>query len=464
MKRTKYILSLAIGLGFLAGCAGTMPKGDAEFENRIQQVVDSLSKEEALDYYLNGSILEESGDYYKAAYYYQVALLYDQGSPAIINSLGSLYANLGEMRAALLILENGHHQHPEDDDIASSLMKTYFHTGLLLRADRLFNNIQSRRQLTEIETEQYLALLVELKKYDDALELSLKQEKRFGQKLWLHENRARIYLMSGNIEAAGTTLKKIAELDPQNHVAFYLLGDFAAQEGNWAEAAQKFRLAVEIEPENVQYWVNLAAALAELDDSIELLNLTEQALRLFPQEPRFYDMRAGILESMGRNEEALELLEKSISLNSARLTPYLNKAYLYHQLQAWDKSEAAYEQALLVAPDNALVLNNFAYMLAVSNNRIDEALEMVNRALELEPENLSYIDTRAWVYYRLGRYKDALREIQKVVDQEDARSGELYEHLGFILKAMNRNEEAKEAWRNGLKLDPENEELRRLAE
>jgi len=47
-KRTIYILSFAMGIAFLAGCAGTMPKGDAEFENRIQQVVDSLSKEEAL--------------------------------------------------------------------------------------------------------------------------------------------------------------------------------------------------------------------------------------------------------------------------------------------------------------------------------------------------------------------------------------------------------------------------------
>ncbi len=453
-----------MGLALFAGCAGMMPKDDAEFETRIQQVVDSLSKEEALDYYLNGSIFEESGDYYKAAYYYQVALLYDQGSPAIINSLGSLYAILGEMRAALLVLANGHKEHPEDDDIAISLLHAYFQTGLLLRADRLLEKIQSRRELTEIETEQYLALLVELKRFDDALELSLKQEKRFGHKLWLQENRARIYLMTGNIEAASATLNKIAELDPQNHVAFFLLGDFAAEQDNWVEAARNFRLAVEIDPDNVQYWINLAAALSELDNSLELLNLTEQTLRLFPQEPRFYDIRAGVLEKQGRNAEALTMLEKSIAVDSTRLTPYLNKAYLHHKLKEWDLSEVAYEQALKISPDEALVLNNFAYMLAERNARVDDAMRMVNRSLELDPENMSYVDTKAWIYYRMGRYKDALDEINRVFAQEGNENSELYEHLGYILKAMNRNDEAKEAWRNGLKLDPENEELRRLVQ
>ena len=73
------------------------------------------------------------------------------------------------------------------------------------------------------------------------------------------------------------------------------------------------------------------------------------------------------------------------------------------------------EQFEDIAPDDALVLNNYAYLLAQAGVRLGEALLMVERALELSPDNPSYLDTKGWVYYMLEDYQN--KEVQEIIAQ-----------------------------------------------
>ena len=96
-----------------------------------------------------------------------------------------------------------------------------------------------------------------------------------------------------------------------------------------------------------------------------------------------------------------------------------------------------------------------------------EAHQLIEKALKLEPENAYYIDSLGWVFYRLGRLEDALREIKKslqLLSQENKDDAIIREHLGDIYFAMGKEKEAIKAWRKALELDPENKKVKKKIE
>jgi len=112
-----------------------------------------------------------------------------------------------------------------------------------------------------------------------------------------------------------------------------------------------------------------------------------------------------------------------------------------------------------LAPDNALSLNYLGFMYADSGIKLDEAKEMIEKALEIEPDNGAYLDSYAWVLYKLGRYDKAIVAMNSAIErqQDDAI---LFDHRGDIYAALNETGKAEENWRKALEFDPDNETIR----
>lgn len=90
---------------------------------------------------------------------------------------------------------------------------------------------------------------------------------------------------------------------------------------------------------------------------------------------------------------------------------------------------------------------------------LDESLNLIEKALKFEPENGYYIDSLGWVYFRLGRFDDALRELKRAVAL--SKDPVIYEHLGDIYYELGMKEEARDQWEKSLQLDPKNETLKK---
>jgi len=118
-----------------------------------------------------------------------------------------------------------------------------------------------------------------------------------------------------------------------------------------------------------------------------------------------------------------------------------------------------YEEALRINPDFALALNNYAYSLAERGMQLDRALTMARKALEEAPDNASYLDTMGWIYYRLGRYRDAESYVKKAISRGEV-SAVVHEHMGDIYFKLNDTDRALEHWNAALKLDEGNTTLR----
>lgn len=113
-------------------------------------------------------------------------------------------------------------------------------------------------------------------------------------------------------------------------------------------------------------------------------------------------------------------------------------------------SYKAYDRSLRFWKDNPVVLNNYAYFLAIEGRDLDRALEMSSRAIALTDNNSTYLDTYAWVLFRLERYAEAKKAIQQAVAFDTQESAELLVHYGDILHALDETFSAEIYWRKAL--------------
>ncbi len=126
---------------------------------------------------------------------------------------------------------------------------------------------------------------------------------------------------------------------------------------------------------------------------------------------------------------------------------------LKYRMKEFDAAYAFYEEALKISPDETLVLNNYAYFLAEGDRDLKKALKMAERVMEKEGDNETYIDTYAWVLYKLGRHRDAYKAMMRIFEKEGERDPEILEHMGYIVKALDKCHEAVAYWRSALEKD-----------
>lgn len=461
LKILKYslILPLLASIFLYTGCATTRLMVKSDVIETTQS--DSLSKDFALDHYLTGSVHEESDELYEAAVEYQLALIYNPVEPAVIVALAEVYLKLGEFDAALRTLENGRKAGVIDEELLKMLASFYLQRGMAEPAISCYRDLEKIRPLEELEILRMAALLGSLEKYDDALKLYSEYIDRYGENTEIYYKIGLTYLNLKNIDGAREAFEKLVQLDPAAHRVLFVLGGFAVSKLDWQTAEVYFQQALYADSSDIRYWTNLLMVLDQLDKTDEVLQVSEAAITQFHDFPPFYDMTGGALEKLKRYDEALDMFEKSHELDTTRVAPLLSIGYIHHTLEEWDKAAEAYDGALRINPEHAMVLNNYAYMLSVQNYRLEDALAMSEHALALEPETSSFLDTRGWIYYRMGRYEDALKDVNAAL-KKGKGNPELYEHLGYIYLALGKSSKSSEAWKKALELDPDNEKYARL--
>lgn len=138
---------------------------------------------------------------------------------------------------------------------------------------------------------------------------------------------------------------------------------------------------------------------------------------------------------------------------------------LYARALAWERrddiarAEADFRKILVVQPDNVAALNALGYTLADRTDRYREALELIGRARAAEPANGAIVDSYGWVLYRLGRNAEALTELQRAYALQ--KDPEIATHIGEVLWALGRRDEAVRYFDDARKLDPESRALQR---
>ena len=112
-----------------------------------------------------------------------------------------------------------------------------------------------------------------------------------------------------------------------------------------------------------------------------------------------------------------------------------------------------------VRPDHAHAYNALGYSFAERNTRLPEARKLIERALELAPDDYFILDSMGWVLYRQGDLKGAAEQLRRAYDgRPDAEIGA---HLGEVLWMLGERAEADRIWRESLQAAPDNETLQK---
>ncbi|MEF3048831.1 tetratricopeptide repeat protein [Pseudotabrizicola sp. L79] len=137
------------------------------------------------------------------------------------------------------------------------------------------------------------------------------------------------------------------------------------------------------------------------------------------------------------------------------------RAVAHERAGMWDQAEPDFRKALALNPDQPQVLNYLGYSFVDQGTNLDEALELIERAVALRPDAGYIIDSLAWAYFRLGRYQDALEPMERASLLEPV-DPVVTDHLGDVYWAVGRQLEARFQWRRALSFDPEEKDATRI--
>lgn len=235
-----------------------------------------------------------------------------------------------------------------------------------------------------------------------------------------------------------------------------LHSDFLKKDRKFEEARSELEYILSRDQGNYLIWEELLLLCNEMGDTACMYRQSVEAIKYFPDQPLPYAL-AAISRMLNKEySEALPFLEKGLQLTDDKIVLkvqfYSYLADCYYSLDSVEKAFAMFDQVLKMNPDDIVVLNNYAYYLSLRNERLDLAEKMSSKAVSMESENPTYLDTYAWVLYKRGNYSQARFYMKLALEKTKEPSGVLYEHYGDILFKNDKPEEALEMWKKAFEI------------
>jgi len=184
------------------------------------------------------------------------------------------------------------------------------------------------------------------------------------------------------------------------------------------------------------------------DEAISVM----QAFARRQDKPESYVALAQVYSDTKRAAEAVKVLQEAQAKFPNNTTIGFELGAVFDKQKKFADAEAAFRQILVKEPDNAPALNYIGYMLAERGERLTESVDLLKKALEIEPDNGSYLDSLGWAYYKSDKLPQALDNLQRAADQLKANSV-IQDHYGDVLFKLSRFDEAIAAWTRALSGD-----------
>jgi len=278
--------------------------------------------------------------------------------------------------------------------------------------------------------------------YEKAKEVCLKLYKKKNQvplqlQIWID------WLYSDNFETPNESIRYLKQL-PENTISqghlSYSFGRHNIALSQYDKAIPEFVKALEfykkwnLKPLWIYNYTALGLAYHKTNQYRKEKKLYKKAEIDFPDAPALIYRQAILALTEGDTVEANRYIEKFKSIrkeNSASESALTsNLAHIYSEAGVLDKAEGYYRQALSLEPENSIRLSALAYFLIDEDRNINEGLELVDKALESNPDDYSYLDCKGWGLFKLGKFKEAKDILQRSWDLR--REKAIYNHEAFL--------------------------------
>lgn len=362
-----------------------------------------------------------------------------------------LYLELKDFNKAATELENLLIEFPYDTEIYEILSDCYILSGdfdkaleTLIKLSELKPNSPSIHlslsdfYLQKGNYEKYREELL-LAFSSEKLDVQLKIKKIVPLLTPIYENKLE------NFDFVFELSKIIVEIHPFDAMSNYIYADLLRIDQKTELSVSYYKKVVEINKNEIGAWEEMLFLELRLNKLDSLNTDSEQAIEIFPTNPVFYYLNGLSFYYKKNYEKTIEPIK--IGVNFVVSNPNLSSEMYsilgnsYNELKDFENSDISYERALEYIPDNVQVLNNYAYYLSLREENLERAEEMSKKTIEMFPEEANYLDTYAWILYKMKKYKQAKNWMQKAINISESET--FYSHMAQILIELGEKEEAE---------------------
>ncbi|MFA5293728.1 MAG: tetratricopeptide repeat protein [Phycisphaerae bacterium] len=245
-------------------------------------------------------------------------------------------------------------------------------------------------------------------------------------------------------------------------VLFILFLTASRQLSYWQNSQMLFGRTIELTKNNYMILDNLGSVFVEQGKFDDAIRCFRESLRIYPDSPVGNNNLGGVLQDAGRNQEAIEYFKLSLKYNPDFLPANLNLANTLRKEGHLQEAVEYFNKALRIAPNNPDALFKLGITL-VGLQKYEQAVDAFSKVIELEPDNVTAHGHRSLALAAIGKTDEAIKDVCFVLraKPDDVM---MYRNLGIFLERKGDIAGAIEAYRAGLRIDPDNENLRQLLE
>lgn len=385
-----------------------------------------------------------------------------QDDPEAIYAFANIAARMGELERATDLLEQTLELVPDNENAAMSYITILQKQGRSSDAVVWLEKELPRHKGDDFNLRMaYARLLTDVKRFEDArgqFEILAKQEPDNEDVLFA---LGLLNLQSNRLEESERYFKRLSEDNAHASDANYYLGRIAEDRKDYEQAGVWYQ-AVDGGENYFDAKVRvglLKAKTSSVEDAIAHLKTIQTRN---PQQATLLAQAEGeLLVQVRRYEDAMVVFNKAL-MDKYNADLLYSRAMLAEKMGKLDILEQDLRRILAKEPEHAQALNALGYTLADRTDRYEEAYELIERAMALNPNDFYVLDSMGWVLYRLGRHEEAVQYLRRAMDMRP--DSEIAAHLGEVLWVMGDKKAAKEIWDTALKTTPDDKSLLNVIE
>lgn len=248
---------------------------------------------------------------------------------------------------------------------------------------------------------------------------------------------------------------RMIEANPHDPVTRRMYGAFKILEEDYSGAAEQYEVSADLTPEDIEAQLMSVRLYQYSGDTIKAEARLVEIEPRFEHEPRLYSTWSNLYVMTGRYDDALAKSEYAYALTDSTdnvLRSELMQGIGDIRVQLGDTITGVecYERAYALNPSNIVCANNLAYFLTITGGDLDRAERMSYSTIIEQPDNETFLDTYAWIKFKLKDYAKAKEYIDRALEADDALSPEIFEHAGDIYFFNELPDEAVEFWERAL--------------
>src|SRR5256714_320022 len=488
------VLNFEPGLSELAQRVATLLSQQADYPRAIDVLKDAIKAKpkEAGPYlqlaFIYAKYLRKSD---QAVKYANQAIALDPLNFEAYQRLYEIEASAGQPQKALTALDRAANVKSDDPAFWIRLGKLY--ATIIFKSDGEpkpdeIKRVNSFFEKAVVNAGNDSAALKEVADYyaasqqiQEAIPLYLKVLELQPDDLNAREKLATGFVLTNQRDKAIEMLEEIIRKQPAKYQPYELLAELfdegarAFERANqseqakplFAKAAANYEQTLLINPARANTYLRLAELLiVPLKDSERATKVLTEARQRFPGLPEFTYFLAIAQREAKHPQQAVITFEEALNEAQTANDEVLNARFYFDygaaadQAGFYDKAADLFRKSISLDPANAAEAYNYvAFMWAEHNLHLDEAEDMVGRALQFDPNNGAYLDTLGWIHYRKEKFEDALNELLRAAQNLTRPDPIVFEHIGDAYAKLNRVPQALDFWQKAVALSPENKSL-----